>query len=108
MDRFELFAQEELALAFFDALLDLSAQLVAELEQLDLTVEQSLDSLVLGAQPFHLEDLQPLLDVQAQAGGDQVQQPPRRVLIHGPVHQLVGQKRRDGHQARERFERTAR
>ncbi len=108
VDRFELLAQEKLTLAFFDALLDLSTEFVAEFEQLDLTVEQSLDTFVFGPQPFHLEDLQALLDVQSQTGGDQVQQAPRRILVHGPVHQLVRQKRRDGHQARERFERTAR
>ena len=101
LDRLQLLAQEELALALVDPLLDLAAQLVAKLEQLDLAFEQCLHPLILGPQPVDLQDLQALLHVDPQTGGDQIQQAPRAVLVHGPVDQLVRQERRDRHQPRE-------
>jgi hypothetical protein len=108
VDGLELLAQKELALALLDALLDLAAQLVAELEQFDLALEQRQHAVVFRAQAVDLQNLQALLDVQPQARGDQVHKPPWAVLVHRAVDQLVGQEWRNGDQASEGFERVAR
>src|SRR5205823_3797349 len=82
MDSLQLFAQEKLALTLFDPLLNLPAQFVAELEEVDFALEQCLQALVLEPQPIGLEELEAFLDVQPQAGSDQVEQSPRAVLVH--------------------------
>ena len=102
LDRLQLLAQEVLALALLHLRLDLRLDLRAELEHLELAVQDRGDR----AQPLLdvdlLEDLLPLLGLdRAQRRGDEVAERARVVDVRRGELQLLGQVRREPDDARE-------
>ena len=93
LDRLQLLAEEELALALVDLARDLRLDLRAELRHLDLAAQDQRDP----AQPLldvgSLEQLLALLGLQAQRRGDQVGERGRVVDVRGGELQLLGQVR---------------
>ena len=91
LDRFQLLAQEELALAFVDLRLDLRLDLGAELDHLELAGEDLREVAQAGGDVDLLQQLLLLLGRDPQGAGDQVGER-RRVVDVGDRHlQLLGQ-----------------
>ena len=91
LDRFQLLAQEELALAFVDLRLDLGLDLGAELDDLELAGEDLREAAQALGDVDLLEQLLLLLGADPQGAGDQVAER-RRVVDVGDRHlQLLGQ-----------------
>ena len=94
LDRLQLLAEEELALALVDLARDLGLDLRSELRHLELAAQDQRH----GAQPLldvqKLEELLPLLRLQAQRRRDEVAERARIVDVGGRQLQLLGQVRR--------------
>ena len=95
LDRLELLAQHELALALVDVLLHLGLDARAELQHLDLAGEDLAEAAEAHRYANLLEDLLLLGHRQAQRRGDQVRERGRVVQVGRRHLQLVGQV---GHQ----------
>ena len=95
LDRLHLLAEEELALALLELRLHLRLDLRAELEDLELAVEDLRDL----AQPLlgvgELEDPLLLLGLEPEGGGDEVAEAARVVDVRGRDLELLGQVRRE-------------
>ena len=95
LDRLQLLAEEELALALLELRLHLRLDLRAELEDLELAVEDLRDL----AQPLlgvgELEDQLLLLGLQPEGGGDEVAEAAGVVDVRGRDLELLGQVRRE-------------
>src|SRR6185503_16757743 len=95
LDRLELLAEKELPLAFLELRLDLRLDLGAELEDVELAVEELRDFtqplLVVG----ELEDPLLLLGREAERRGDEVAEAARVLCVLGRDLQLLGQVGRE-------------
>ncbi len=91
LDRLQLLAEEELALALPELRLHLRLDLRAELEDLQLAVEDARDLAHPLAHVGELEDRLLLLRLQPQRRGDEVAERPGVVDVRGGDPQLLGQ-----------------
>ena len=98
LDRLELLAQEILALVLANFRLHLRLDLRAELENLQLLDQDAVQAVHARA---HVERLEHLLLHRrrdgAQAGGDEIGQPPGFDDVRGECLEVVGQQRRERH-----------
>ena len=101
LDRLQLLAEEVLALALVDLARDLRLDLRAELRHLELAVQDQRDRAQALLDVDRLEQLLPLLGLEAQRRGDEVAERARVVDVRGRELQLLGQVRRQPDDARE-------
>ena len=108
LDRFELPAQDELALVLVELGLDLRGDLGGEFGGLEFAAEVDVDF----AEPFRdvdrLQALLALRDGQVQRGGDDVGQAAHVVNVQDRQLELVGQVRREVHELLELLDHAAR
>ena len=101
LDRLQLLAQEELALPLLHFLLDLRLDLGAELEDLELAVQ---DCRHLAEPRLHVGELEQvllLLGLEAQRRGDEIAERARVVDVRSGDLQLLGEIRDEADDARE-------
>ena len=94
LDRLQLLAEEELALALLDLARDLRLDLRAELRHLHLASEDLRDPVQALLDVRRLEQLLPLLGLEPERRRDQERQRGRVVDVGGGEPQLLGQVRR--------------
>ena len=112
LDRLQLLAQEELALSLLHLFLDLRLDLRAELEHLELAVEDRRDLAQPRLDVALLEQPLLLLGLQPERRGDEVAEGARVLDVRGGDLQLLGQVRHEAddaaeqglHVARQRFD----